>query len=114
MNNTHFIKKIAEILKNHYAETGAGVVYYNNALSDLMRDRDHSEEWKGKERERLVRERIAYTDSRKNDLESEIKAILDAERQAVKKQCHLPCSEQRSTHNPVHVERNPEPFSVGI
>lgn len=50
MNNTHFIKKIAEILKNHYAETGAGVVYYNNALSDLMRDRDHSEEWKGKGR----------------------------------------------------------------
>ena len=47
MNNTHFIKKIAEILKNHYAETGAGVVYYNYALSDLMRDRDHSEEWKG-------------------------------------------------------------------
>ena len=99
MNNTHFIKKIAEILKNHYAETGAGVVYYNNALSDLMRDRDHSEEWKGKERERLVRERIAYTDSRKNDLESEIKAILDAERQAVKNNatCRVPSRDQLTT-----------------
>lgn len=65
MINTHFIKKIAEALEKHYEETNAGVTYYNNALSDLMRDRDHSEEWKGKERERLVRERIAYTDSRK-------------------------------------------------
>lgn len=99
MNNTHFIKKIAEILKNHYAETGAGVVYYNNALSGLMRDRDHSEEWKGKERERLVRERIAYTDSRKNNLESEIKAILDAERQAVKSNatCRVPSRDQLTT-----------------
>ena len=113
MNNTHFIKKIAEALEKHYEETNAGVIYYNNALSDLMRDRDHSEEWKGKERERLVRERIAYTDSRKNDLESEIKAILDATAGS-QKQCHLPCSEQGSTHNTVHAERNPEPFSVGI
>lgn len=50
MNNTHFIKKIAEALEKHYEETNAGVTYYNNALSDLMRDRDHSEEWKGKGR----------------------------------------------------------------
>ena len=99
MNNTHFIKKIAEALEKHYEETNAGVTYYNNALSDLMRDRDHSEEWKGKERERLVRERIAYTDSRKNDLESEIKAILDAERQAVKSNvtCRVPSRDQLTT-----------------
>jgi hypothetical protein len=99
MNNTHFIKKIAEALEKHYEETNAGVTYYNNALSDLMRDRDHSEEWKGKERERLVRERIAYTGSRKNDLESEIKAILDAERQAVKSNatCRVPSRDQLTT-----------------
>ena len=99
MNDTHFIKKIAEILKKHYVETNAGVAYYNNALSDLMRDRDHSEEWKGKERERLVRERIAYTDSRKDDLESEIKTILDAERQTVKNNaiCRVPSRDQFTT-----------------
>ena len=114
MNDTHFIKKIAEILKNHYVETNAGVAYYNNALSDLMRDRDHSEEWKGKERERLVRERIAYTDSRKNDLRKRNQGHSGRRTAGSQKQCHLPCSEQRSTHNPVHVERNPEPFSVGI